>query len=97
MAATPILQVERVSMDFGGLRAVSDCSFTVEEGQIYSLIVPNGAGKSTDFNVISGLYRPTAGTVSFRGRRIDGLRPSKIARGGVGRTFQNLELFRGMT
>ncbi|MBI5442763.1 MAG: ABC transporter ATP-binding protein [Deltaproteobacteria bacterium] len=84
-------------MDFGGLRAVEACSFRVEEGQIYSLIGPNGAGKSTVFNLISGLYRPTGGEISFGGRRITGLRASRIAKLGIARSFQNLELFRGLT
>ena len=84
-------------MDFGGLRAVNRCSFQVTPGQIYSLIGPNGAGKSTLFNVICGIYRPTEGAVTFRGQRIDGLRASGIAARGIGRSFQNIELFRGMT
>ena len=96
-SAAPILEVDGVSMDFGGLRAVNRCSFHVEEGQIYSLIGPNGAGKSTVFNIICGIYRPTEGAVRFQGKRIDGLRASRIAKKGVGRSFQNLELFRGLT
>jgi branched-chain amino acid transport system ATP-binding protein len=97
MIESPILRIDRVSMDFGGLRAVSDCCFAVDQGQIYSLIGPNGAGKSTVFNIISGIYRPTAGSVIYQGRRIDGMRASRIARSGVGRSFQNIELFSGMT
>jgi branched-chain amino acid transport system ATP-binding protein len=92
-----ILELDGVSMDFGGLRAVSGCSFRVEVGQIYSLIGPNGAGKSTVFNIACGIYRPTEGEVRFQGKRIDGLRASRIAKRGMGRSFQNLELFRGLT
>lgn len=92
-----ILELESMSMDFGGLRAVSNASFQVGTGQIFSLIGPNGAGKSTVFNVICGIYRPTKGHVRFKGKRIDGLRASRIASRGMGRSFQNLELFRGLT
>ncbi len=93
----PILRVEEVSVDFDGLRALNQCSFEVSGGEIYSVIGPNGAGKSTLFNVISGIHRPTEGRVFFRGRRVDGLRPSRISRMGMARSFQNLELFSGMT
>ncbi|NTU59773.1 MAG: ABC transporter ATP-binding protein [Deltaproteobacteria bacterium] len=96
-SSQPILEVDGISMDFGGLRAVSHCTFHVEVGQIYSLIGPNGAGKSTVFNVICGIYRPTEGEVRLQGKRIDGLRASRIANRGVGRSFQNLELFKGLT
>lgn len=92
-----LLSLDRVCMDFGGVRAVQNCSFEVNEGQIYSLIGPNGAGKSTVFNIICGIYRPTGGSVHFRDKRIDGKRASEIAKGGVGRTFQNIELFKGMS
>ncbi|GAB4264168.1 MAG: ABC transporter ATP-binding protein [Deferrisomatales bacterium] len=95
--ANPLLEVTDVSMDFGGIRALSRCSFQVREGQIFSLIGPNGAGKSTLFNVVSGVYRPTGGRVRFRGRRVDGRRASAVARMGMARSFQNIELFRGMT
>jgi branched-chain amino acid transport system ATP-binding protein len=84
-------------MDFGGIRALSQCSFCVESGQIFAVIGPNGAGKSTLFNVISGVYRPTRGEVVFGGRSLAGLRASRVARLGLARTFQNIELFRGMT
>ncbi len=92
-----ILSVDNVSVDFGGLRALNRCSFEVSEGEIYSVIGPNGAGKSTLFNVISGIHRPAEGRVFFRGRRVDGLRPSRISRMGMARSFQNLELFSGMS
>ncbi len=92
-----ILSVDNVSVDFGGLRALNRCSFEVSKGEIYSIIGPNGAGKSTLFNVVSGIHRPAEGRVLFRGRRVDGLRPSRISRMGMARSFQNLELFSGMT
>jgi branched-chain amino acid transport system ATP-binding protein len=88
-----LLEAAGVTKDFGGLRAVSDVSLSVEEGQIFSLIGPNGAGKTTVFNVITGVYRPTAGVVRFDGQVVSGLRPHAIAHRGVTRTFQNIRLF----
>ncbi len=84
----PILAVDGISRDFGGLKAVHGCSFTVERGSITSLIGPNGAGKTTAFNLISGLLMTTEGEITFDGRRITGLRPHKITRAGIARTFQ---------
>ncbi|WP_029733679.1 ABC transporter ATP-binding protein [Deferrisoma camini] len=95
--STPILRVEHVTMDFDGLRALNDCSFVVEPGEIFAVIGPNGAGKSTLFNVITGLYRPTQGQVYFRGVRVDRMRPNRVGRMGMARSFQNLELFKGLT
>lgn len=83
-----ILQVEKVSKRFGGLQALQDVSFPLEEGQILGLIGPNGAGKTTLFNVISGVYTPESGRVIFRGEEITGLPPYEIARRGVARTHQ---------
>jgi ABC-type branched-subunit amino acid transport system ATPase component len=83
-----VLQVEQIRKDFGGLRAVADVSFAVAQGEIVGLIGPNGSGKSTLFNVISGFYKPTAGTVRFRGQAIQGLAPEAIAARGLVRTFQ---------
>ena len=80
-------------MRFGGLTALDDVSFEVERGTIFSVIGPNGSGKSTAFNCISGIYRPTAGNIHFEGAAISGMRPHRIARRGVARTFQNIELF----
>lgn len=94
---SPLLQVSGISVNFGGLRALNACSFGVAEGQIYSVIGPNGAGKSTAFNVICGIYKPVSGKVLFMGRRIDSMRSSSIAKRGIGRSFQNVELFQGMT
>jgi branched-chain amino acid transport system ATP-binding protein len=89
-----LLTVEGLTMRFGGLTALDDVAFTVERGTIFSVIGPNGSGKSTAFNCISGVYRPTAGTVRFEGKRISGMAPHRIARLGIARTFQNIELFR---
>jgi len=89
----PLLEVRRVSKDFGGVRALSDCSFDVQPGEIKAVIGPNGAGKTTLFNVITGVYAPTAGEVAFHGRRLTGTPSHEIARLGVFRTFQNVQLF----
>lgn len=85
--------VRGLTMRFGGLTALDDVSFEVERGEIFSIIGPNGSGKSTAFNCISGIYRPPAGDVYFEGARITGFPPHRIARLGIARTFQNIELF----
>ncbi len=92
-----LLAVEHVTKRFGGLVANHDISFTVQEGEILGLIGPNGAGKSTLFDVITGCYRPEAGEVHFDAHRLVGLRPDQVNRLGVGRTFQKLRPFHGMT
>ena len=92
-----LLALDRVSKRFGGLTAIRDLSMTVEEGEIRGLIGPNGAGKTTTFNVISGFYRPSAGTIAYRGRNISGLRTSRIAESGLVRTFQSTTLFHELT
>jgi branched-chain amino acid transport system ATP-binding protein len=97
MSAEPALRLSGVSMSFGGLRAVAELDLEVLEGAIFSIIGPNGAGKTTVFNIISGFYRPDAGRVSFDGVDLVALKPHQIAALGVGRTFQNLELFSRMT
>jgi ABC-type branched-subunit amino acid transport system ATPase component len=86
-----------LEVSFGGLRALRDCSFTVERGRITCLVGPNGAGKTTIFNVITGFLRADAGTVSFLGRPLDGLKPQAIVASGIARTFQNLRLFVDLT
>ena len=93
----PLLQVKNMSHDFGGLRAVQNYSLDLEAGQIRGLIGPNGAGKTTIFNLITGVYNPTEGDVLLEGNRINGLPVHKIASMGLGRTFQNLLLWRHMT
>ncbi|MEX3010647.1 ABC transporter ATP-binding protein [Hoeflea sp. TYP-13] len=91
------LQIDKLVMRFGGLTAVDDLSFVVEEGAIHGLIGPNGAGKTTTFNMISGFYRPTGGTVRLRGEPISGLPMHEVARRGVVRTFQHSTLFAELT
>jgi branched-chain amino acid transport system ATP-binding protein len=91
------LAVSDLHLSFGGLRALRGVSFNVDRAQIFSLIGPNGAGKTTIFNCISGLYRPQRGSILFRETDLVGLKPDRIARLGIARTFQNIELFRHMT
>ena len=91
------LSASGLEVSFGGLRALRDCSFTVERGRITCLVGPNGAGKTTIFNVITGFLRPDAGTVSFQGTPLDGLKPQAIVAVGIARTFQNLRLFVDLT
>ncbi len=93
----PLLVVDGLSKSFRGLRAVSDVSFGVREGEIAALIGPNGAGKTTVFNLAAGVFKPDEGQVTLAGQRIDGLRPDQICRAGVGRTFQNVRPFIGIT
>ncbi|MDP3426033.1 MAG: ATP-binding cassette domain-containing protein, partial [Humidesulfovibrio sp.] len=83
-----LLEVNSVSMFFGGLAALSGVSFGVEQGQILALIGPNGAGKTTLFNCVNGFYKPTMGTVSFKGQTISGLQPHVVCKRGMARTFQ---------
>jgi branched-chain amino acid transport system ATP-binding protein len=86
-----------VSKSFGGLHAVSDVTFWIPERAIVSMIGPNGAGKTTFFNMLTGLYKPTSGVISYRGRDITGMRPDRITAAGIARTFQNIRLFGTMT
>jgi branched-chain amino acid transport system ATP-binding protein len=94
---TALLEVDRVVKRFGGLLAVNDVSFEVEEGAIISMIGPNGAGKTTAFNCITGLYPVTHGDIRFRGESIVDLPPHRVAKLGITRTFQNIRLFSYMT
>jgi branched-chain amino acid transport system ATP-binding protein len=91
------LRIEKLSIHFGGVKALNDCSFEVLEREIFSLIGPNGAGKTTVFNVINGIYRPDHGHIYFDGVDLTRLRPHEIAKKGISRTFQNIELFPEMT
>ena len=93
----PLLRVEKMSHDFGGLRAVNKYDLRIESGEVRGLIGPNGAGKTTIFNLITGVYRPTEGDIILDGEKIVGLQPHRIASMGLGRTFQNLRLWRHMT
>lgn len=93
----PLLQVQNLHLDFGGVKAVDGLTFAVNEGEILSVIGPNGAGKTSAFNCITGFYKPTGGSVKLQGDDITRLRPSAIAGRGVSRTFQNLRLFGELT
>src|SRR5262245_31016465 len=91
--AAPILQLEKATIRFGGLTAVNAVDFAVGQDELVGLIGPNGAGKTTVFNLITGVYQPTEGSVSFNGRDLAGLRVNKIVELGIARTFQNIRLF----
>ena len=93
----PLLQVDALSMRFGGLVALQEVSFAAAEGAITAVIGPNGAGKTTLFNCITGMYRPSHGRVSFAGQDLTGALPHRVARAGISRTFQNLALFSGLS
>jgi branched-chain amino acid transport system ATP-binding protein len=95
--AETLLQTVGLRKEFGGLVAVSDVDFTVPEGAIVSLIGPNGAGKTTFFNMLTGVYKPTAGRVNFAGEDLTGRPPHTFTQRGIGRTFQNIRLFQNMT
>lgn len=90
---TPLLKGERVTKKFGGLTAVSEVDFEIRKGEIFGLIGPNGSGKTTLINTISGFYAPEGGTIFFNGKRINGRKPSQIARFGIARTFQFVRPF----
>lgn len=92
-----MLKTEGLTMRFGGLTAVSDFNISIEKNEIVGLIGPNGAGKTTAFNLITGVYRPSAGKILYKGRDITGLKPHAIAEAGISRTFQNIRLFKEMT
>ena len=96
-AEAPALAVEGLSKHFGGLKAVDDIDFEVKRGGVHALIGPNGSGKTTTLNMLSGLYRPTAGRIRLDGRDITRLAPHERAAAGLGRTFQNIRLFRSMS
>jgi ABC-type branched-subunit amino acid transport system ATPase component len=93
----PLLEVQGLSLSFGGLACLTDLDLVVGEGEIVSVIGPNGAGKTTLFNVITGVYRPDDGDIVFDGESVVGLDPNRIARKGIARTFQTLRLFLNMT
>jgi branched-chain amino acid transport system ATP-binding protein len=92
-----LLAADNLRKEFGGLVAVNDVDFTVPEREIVSLIGPNGAGKTTFFNMLTGVYKPTAGRIVFSGQNVTGKPPHAITERGIGRTFQNIRLFQNMT
>ena len=94
---TDLLVAEHVRKEFGGLVATNDIDFTIPEGSIVSLIGPNGAGKTTFFNMLTGVYKPTAGRILFDGTDVSAKPPHAITELGIGRTFQNIRLFQHMT
>ncbi len=91
------LEIDHLTMQFGGLIAVNDVSINIEKGEIHGLIGPNGSGKTTIFNVLSGYYKPSGGKIIFEGRQISGLSAHQITAAGFARTFQNMRLFKSMT
>ncbi|MGI9301619.1 MAG: ABC transporter ATP-binding protein [Gammaproteobacteria bacterium] len=95
--ATPLLEIDQLSVHFGGLVAISQMTFDVHDGEIVSLIGPNGAGKTTAFNAITGYLQPESGESRYRGRALNGMKPNQIADLGVVRTFQKTSLFAGNT
>lgn len=97
MTAEAILVADRLTMRFGGLTAVGELDLKISERAIHSIIGPNGAGKTTVFNCIMQNLRPTAGQIWFRGERVDGLTPDRVAASGISRTYQNIRLFRNIT
>lgn len=94
---TPVVEFSDVSLSFGNLKAIDGVDFTVHHDELFAIIGPNGAGKTSIFNVLSGVYRPHQGSVRLRGHELTGMRPHRIARLGVARTFQNVELFANLT
>ena len=96
-AGEVLLAAENVSLAFGGVKALSDVSFDIRKGEIRAIIGPNGAGKTSMLNVINGFYHPQKGTITYKGRPRDNMRPYQAAELGIARTFQNVALFRGMS
>lgn len=95
--ATPMLEIKNLAIQFGGLKAVDNLNLTIKKNQLYGLIGPNGAGKTTVFNMLTGVYKPTAGTIYLDGENITGKSPAQINRHGIARTFQNIRLFKDMS
>lgn len=92
-----LLEAKQITMQFGGLKAVDSLSFTIRRGQLAGLIGPNGAGKTTVFNMLTGVYQPTAGEVFLEGVSLKGKKPHQISQAGATRTFQNIRLFKGLS
>jgi branched-chain amino acid transport system ATP-binding protein len=97
MMMLPALEIENLTMQFGGLKAVSDLNLNIQPQAIYGMIGPNGAGKTTVFNLLTGIYHPTSGKISAFGRNLVGCKPYQIAKQGVARTFQNIRLFKNIS
>jgi len=93
----PLLELQDVTVQFGGLKAVSEVSLSIREGELVGLIGPNGAGKTTVFNLITGVYQPTLGQIRFDGKSVVGHRPYRITARGIARTFQNIRLFNSLS
>jgi branched-chain amino acid transport system ATP-binding protein len=93
----PLLEIDNISVQFGGLRALCDFHFALDQGELVGLIGPNGAGKTTVFNVVTGMYAPAAGDLRLDGKSIVGKKPFRINRLGIARTFQNIRLFDGLS
>ncbi|MCK6598764.1 MAG: ABC transporter ATP-binding protein [Bdellovibrionaceae bacterium] len=94
---SPLLDVQNITMQFGGLKAVDSFSMQISKGQLAGLIGPNGAGKTTVFNMLTGVYQPTSGQVVFNSKSLTGLKPYQISHHGLTRTFQNIRLFKNLT
>ena len=92
-----LLECKSLGIQFGGLKAVDNFNISIEEGSLYGLIGPNGAGKTTVFNLLTGVYKPTVGSIKLNGSTISGLKPVQISKLGIARTFQNIRLFSNMT
>jgi len=92
-----LLEVDNITLSFGGVTAINGVTFHVDEGELFSIIGPNGAGKTSCFNTLSQVYRPQQGDIRWKGQSIQGMRPDKVAELGMARTFQNIELFANMT
>ncbi|WP_370948491.1 ABC transporter ATP-binding protein [Amycolatopsis sp. cg5] len=94
---TAVLELDNVTMRFGGVVALKEVNISINEGEIFALIGPNGAGKTTVFNVVTGVYQPSEGQVRFNGDQINGMKRFKVTKSGIARTFQNIRLFHNMT
>lgn len=95
--SVPLLELEKATIRFGGLTAVSELSLSMDEGELVGLIGPNGAGKTTAFNLITGVYQPTSGEIRFAGSTTRGIKPNRLAGFGIARTFQNIRLFSSLS
>lgn len=97
MTSNLLLQVDNVGIQFGGLKAVHNVNMHLNTGELVGLIGPNGAGKTTTFNMLTGVYQPTEGVITFDGKNLKGLKPYQVTKLGISRTFQNIRLFKDLT